>query len=260
MGCGSAIGDGETRGPEARVAVRRQGPRDRSNARIRSLGGPTARAGEQGSGSEGRGWGEGPRRRQGLGSEGEGQVLGSRVRGQNRWRGPGGRGRKSELGINGDGDGGEGRSGVWDEGRGARAGVRRAKVRPGAEGQGPRQGSGVSGRSGGPKARSGVRREGWCRSRLRDRGPGSWRRLRRVRGLGGGRQAVGIPLSSGGASQPRPPPPRPFAALRRALDRAAALASSGRPPPLRPRPRRHSAPTAPAPARLDSLCPTAQWA
>ncbi|XP_032177490.1 translation initiation factor IF-2-like [Mustela erminea] len=146
----------------------------------------------------------------------------------------------------GVGDGGEGRGGVWDEGRGARAAVRRAKVRPGAEGQGPRQRSGVSGRSGGPEARSGVRRERGCRSRLRDRRPGSRRRLRRVRVLGGGRQAVGIPRSSGDASQPRPP--RPFAALRRALDRAAALASSGRPPPLRPRPRGHSAPNSTASA------------
>ncbi|XP_059004681.1 uncharacterized protein LOC131816209 isoform X1 [Mustela lutreola] len=146
----------------------------------------------------------------------------------------------------GVGDGGEGRGGVWDEGRGARAGVRRAKVRPGVEGQGPWQGSEVSGRSGGPEARSGVRRERGCRSRLRDRGPGSRRRLRRVRVLGGGRQAVGIPQSSGDASQPRPP--RPFAALRRALDRAAALASSGRPPSLRPRPRGHSAPNSTASA------------
>lgn len=132
-----------------------------------------------------------------------------------------------------------------------------------AEGQGPRQGSGVSGRSGGREARSGVLRERGCRSRLRDRRPGSRRRLRRARGLGegfgcggAGRQAVGIPRSSGGASQPRPL--RPFAAFPRALDRAAALASRGRPPPRRPRPRGHSAPT--APAQLDSLCPTAQWA
>lgn len=62
----------------------------------------------------------------------------------------------------------------------------------------------------------------------------------------GGRQAVGIPQSSGDASQPRPP--RPFAALRPALDRAAALASSGRPPSLRPRPRGHSAPNSTASA------------